>query len=71
MSIEMVCVVIRIGNERAESEVCRAYDREEKVLFWLAQTMGLTIDQAYSLPFVRFFMRLSASSGGTSVKRPR
>jgi hypothetical protein len=47
------------------------YDLEERVLFWCARVMRVSIDRAYSSRVVRCFMRLSARLSGISVRRPR
>ena len=48
-----------------------SYDAEERALFWVAETFGVSIDAAYRSRLVRVFMKLSARASGSSVRRPR
>lgn len=47
------------------------YDLEERVLFWAAGVLGVSIDKAYRLQLVRLLMKLSAILRGKSSRRPR
>jgi len=47
------------------------YDLEEKVLFFIAEKLNITIDQAYDLLLVRLLMTLSAKLSGRPTRLPR